>query len=278
MQISKHITSLVLALIILVSLSISYQFSKDVEKPYIFITKQESSFNLDAKFWNYFHLGQKRLISSLLWVSTLLESDQDHYKKNDLNSWMFLRFQTISLLEPLFYETYNFGGLYLSIIKDDLAGATVLYNKGLEFYPKDFNLLKNASFHFYFEVQDYKAAYDVLKRLKELPNIDPIMLNSLARIESQNGNLQDAYDLLAATYNSLKDKNGFLAKKINLQLYSIKAEIDLTCLNSKKINCSYSDYEGNQYIRQKDGSYKAFKKWEEFRIKRKAGGEPPPAQ
>lgn len=276
MQISKHISSLILMIIILASLSISHFFSKGSEKPLIFISKQESSFNLDNKFWDIFHLGQKRLISSVLWIATILESDQDHYKSRNLNSWMFLRFQTISLLEPKFYETYNFGGLYLSIIKDDLEGATFLYNKGLNFYPKDFNLLKNASFHFYFEVQDYDQAYKILSRLKELPNVNPVLLNSLARIESQNGNLQDAYDLLAGAYNSLKDQNGFLAHKIKLQLYSIKAEIDLTCLNERHAKCSHFDNEGNRYLLLKDGKYRAQNAWEPFRIKKKPGGENPP--
>ena len=63
------------------------------------------------------------MISSLLWTHTLLFSDYEHYKNDDLDSWMYLRFNTITDLDPRMYEAYNYGGQYLSIVKDDVFGA-----------------------------------------------------------------------------------------------------------------------------------------------------------
>lgn len=269
MRNSKQFSDILLIVFILLGLSGSHFIALQSEKPNMAITKQQSSFNVDGKFWDLFHLGQKRLVSSLYWISTILESDHDHYKGNDLNSWMFLRFKTISLLEPKFYETYNFGGLYLSIIKDDLEGATYLYNKGIEIYPSDINLLKNASFHFYFEVQDYDAAYRVLNKLKSTPGVNPMLLSSLARIESQKGNLEDAYAILYESYASLKDKNTFLSQKISSQLYSIKAEIDLKCLNANKAGCDFRDFDGNLYLKNSRNEYSSQKEWIPYRIKTK---------
>ena len=182
---------------------------------------------------------------------------------------MFLRFKTISDLEPKFYETYNFGSLYLSIIKDDIIGASYLYSKGLKIYPDDFSLLKNASFHYYYEAQDYVTANDVLQRLKKHPKTNPIMLATLARIETQNGNDDIAFEILLDAYNSVKDKEKFLAEKIATYLYSIKSERDLNCLNNNKINCSNVDFDGNRYIYLKDGKYHAIKNWIPFRINKK---------
>lgn len=123
MQISKQASNIISCISIFFLLYLAFYTSKKVSPPILFISKQQSSLNVSESIVENFNIGQKRLISSLLWISTILESDQEHYKNKDLNSWMFLRFKTISFLEPKFYEAYNFGGPYLSIIKNDLAGA-----------------------------------------------------------------------------------------------------------------------------------------------------------
>ena len=147
MKISKHFKDTTLLLIVMLGLSLSYVISKKSSKPIYFINKQKSSLNIHQVFWEYFHLGNKRFLSSIYWIATILESDQEHYKQRDLNSWMFLRFKTISFLEPLFYLNYTFGGQYLSIIKDDLEGASQLYDLGLKYFPDDYTLLRDSSFH-----------------------------------------------------------------------------------------------------------------------------------
>jgi hypothetical protein len=273
MRINKFTTNLFSVIIILVFLSGSFLIAQKNIKPSLFITKQQSSVNLDETFWRYFNLGQKRLFSSLLWIATILESDHDHYKGKDLNSWMFLRFKNISSLEPLFYENYIFGGQYLSIIKDDIDGASYIYKKGLAVYPTDLPLLRNAAFHFYYEAQDYGASEEVLKRIKQHPDASPAMLTTLARIESQNGNLEDAFSILKDAYESLKVKDSFLGVKILSQLYAIKAEIDLKCLNETKVKCSRIDIEGHTYIKNDDGIYRAKREWTPYRIKKKKGTE-----
>lgn len=269
MRINKLTTNLFSIIIILVFLSGSFFIAQKNERPSLFIPKQQSSVNLDDSFWRYFNLGQKRLFSSILWISTILESDHDHYKGKDLNSWMFLRFKNISSLEPLFYENYIFGGQYLSIIKDDIDGASYIYKKGLEVYPTDLPLLRNAAFHFYYEAQDYDVSKEVLKRIKQHPDASPAMLTTLARIESQNGNLEDAFSILKDAYESLKVKDSFLGEKILSQLYAIKAEIDLKCLNETKEKCSQLDLEGHAYIKNSEGIFNAQKEWTPFRVKKK---------
>lgn len=249
---------------------ISFLISQKIEKPFIRISKQDESWKLNGEKLSQFHLGFKRLESSLLWISTILEGDVDHYKKKDLNSWMFLRFKTIADLEPKFYENYTFGGQYLSIVKDDLAGATYLYNKGLTQYPNDFDLLKNAAFHFHFEEGDTIKSFKLYSKLRAHPRASGIMISTLARLESANGNLEVAFELLKSQYEKLKDKNSFIANKIFEHMYAIKAEIDLNCLNLKKLNCAKFDLDGTRYISNRD-SYYAKKNWTPFRPKGKNG-------
>lgn len=267
MRLSKYLSTIPHLLITVLALSGAHYFARNNERPTIFITNQQSSINVTDKFWQYFHLGQKRLASSVIWIATILESDHDHYKSHDLNSWMFLRFNTISFLEPKFYENYAFGGVYLSIIKDDLVGASVIFDKGLTQYPNDFFLLKDAGFHYYFEVGDFQKAMPIYQKLKTFPMSSPVIISTLARLESQEGRLDDAFNLVSDQYARIKDKDSFIGKKIFKNLYAIKAEIDLNCLNKKEVNCSPKDYEGNPYVKTPEG-FMAQKSWEPFKIKR----------
>lgn len=234
--------------------------------PHPFISKQDSTTNFKNNFFQFFNLGQKRLITSLLWISTILESDIDHYKEKNLNSWMYLRFKTISILEPLFFENYAFGGPYLSVIKDDITGASDVFNLGINQYPDDLGLLQNAAFHFYFEAHDFKRAGEIHRHLIKMPKISPVIYSNLARMEHDSGNIEDAYKILENHYNSLNDKNSRIALKIRENLYSLKAEIDLNCLNNKKHNCQKFDLDHDKYLF--DGStFRAKKPWAKFEIK-----------
>lgn len=265
MKLSKSLSSSLYVFFIILSLSGSYYISKTNNPPALFISKQQSTLNINENFWMYFNLGQKRLISSLYWVNTILDSDVDHYKNKDLNSWMFLRFNTISLIEPKFYENYKFGGPYLSIVKDDLNGADIIYNKGLTQYPEDYSLLLNSGFHYYFEQRNLEKAYPILLKLKKNPKTPQYIISALARIESNKGNLEDSFIILKEYQSRFRDDT-VIYDKINEQLYSIKAEMDLNCLNNNLSNCSRVDLDKNPYIQQ-NLKYKAPKKWVPYRPK-----------
>lgn len=258
--------------IIIVLLLASIDFNARFKKPPMNIPKQESSINVDENFLSVFSLGQKRMISSFLWVITLLESDLKHYKKKDLNSWMYLRFSTISKIDPSFYENYLFGGQYLSVIKDDLQGAKEIYEKGLKSFPEDFWLNYHAAFHYYFELHDTKKALGRYEKIQDHPEAKsiPYLSSLIARLKSEVGDLPAAYELIRILYENT-EKDSLLKEKYFENLYNIKAEIDLHCLNSqeekvekKKEECNREDLEGQPYVR-KEGRFIASKEWQLFR-------------
>ncbi|MEA9354665.1 hypothetical protein SHI21_00515 [Bacteriovorax sp. PP10] len=265
MKLSKYLSLYIYIMVIILALSGAFLISSQNAKPTLFVSKQQSTLNINENFWMYFNLGQKRLISSFYWVGTILDSDVDHYKKKDLNSWMFIRFNTISLLEPKFYENYKFGGPYLSIIKDDLSGADIIYDKGLRQYPDDYSLLLNSGFHYYFEQKDLNKAYPILNKLKNKPEAPQYMISALARIESNRGNLMDSFLILKEYQTRFKPESP-IWKKINEQLYSLKAEIDLNCLNNNQKNCSKIDFDGVPY-KVLNLKYQASKTWIPYRPK-----------
>jgi tetratricopeptide (TPR) repeat protein len=230
----------------------------------ITINKQESAFNLNKDFISIFSLGQKRLISDIIWVQTLIESDLDHYAKNDLNSWMFLRFNTITKLDPLFYENYLYGGQYLAIVKDDILGSEIILNKGVEKFPEDFRLNFHLGYVYAFELQDYKKAQKAYEKIINAPE-RPFNFDSFyGKVLNQSLGPKEA---LAYTIESLKrtQKDTFVYNKMMENAYSLKAKIDLECLNSKSMGCDKVDFLGNDYI-LKDGRYMTFKEVKEIKL------------
>jgi tetratricopeptide (TPR) repeat protein len=267
MNINKIFNNYKILFLAIVVLILANYFNSKSPKPFFQISKQESSINFNEKLLYRFNFGLKRLMSATLWISTIQESDIDHYKRKDLNSWMFLRFNSISILDPNFYENYLFGGTYLSIVKDDIPGASIIYKKGLALFPDDYELLKSAGFHFYFEANDQTSAYPIYKKLQKLAPKNPQFSTVLSRMIAAEGNLQDAFDILTELQNS-HEQHSLVGEKIFNFRYAIKAEIDLSCLNSKQKGCQNIDLDGNPYIKN-EKEFVAVKKWKPYRPKKK---------
>jgi hypothetical protein len=265
MSLINNLTTLVILLTLLF-------FANSVRKihiaPPINISLQEKAINIDTSFLKVISFGNPRFISSLLWIKTLLDGDLEHYKGKDLNSWMFLRFKAITELDPNFYEAYLYGGLYLSIVKDDDYGAKYIYDRGIYYFPNDYELLKNIAFHYHFELDDILAANEFYKRLMKNP-LTPIHYRSLyARFSSEQGDHVEAFNILHETYQKLDDKSA-IKKRLHNFLYAIKAETDLKCLNSSQLNCNQLDFNSNPYIKDKNNLYISQLKWEPFRLRKK---------
>lgn len=242
----------------------------ELKKPTIIISKQSTSLNLNQKYLKLFNFGFSSMLSSWLWVKTLLESDIEPYKKRDLNSWMFLRFYSIITLDPKFYEAYLFGGKYLSIIKDDVVGAESIFKKSLEQYPDDFWLNINAAHNYFFEMGLPDMAYPLYKKVQFQPiaiKSFPILPSLVAKLERIHGDPQVAFDLLSIARENHDSE--YFRKYYEKSLYSLKAEIDLNCLNLGELNCNQDDYYGFPYVKSREGKFEAKMPWKKFEFSSK---------
>lgn len=235
-----------------VFLSLSYLVGFSIKKPDLKISKQDSALNLKPELLVKLAAGNNRLLSSLMWISTLLESDLEHYGNRDLGSWLYLRFLTISILEPKFLLNYQFGGKYLMIVKDDLAGAEQILLKGLEKFQTDEKLLTDVGFLYTFELRNYSEGLKHYERLLASSAKVPDVLKSLViklRLQTSETDLEIAFDSVKHLYE--QTENEFLRKKLWANLYAIKSEIDLDCLNSLEVKyCDPKDLNGDLYIKK----------------------------
>ncbi len=159
--------------------SLYFSHNLQIYRPRVDLQKEEYNFNEKTEVFNF---GQKRALSSLIWVKTIIDADLEHYQKQDLKSWLFLRFKTILNLDPLFLEAYRFGGLYLSVAKDDIKGATVIFDRGLAEYPDDYIINLYAGYHFYLEDKNYKKALTCFKKVIKNPEANPLIHALVASI------------------------------------------------------------------------------------------------
>ncbi len=219
------------------------------EKPLIHVTKQETALNVDQNLVLLMSGGHKRLITDLLWIQTLIESDLEHYTKRDLGNWLFHRFNTIASLDPQFYQNYLYGGLFLGIVKDDLEGADVIYEKGLAAFPDDFSLNYNAGFLRYFELGKMEEALVSLQKIRNHPRA-PVFIHSIINklLLATGTGLEEVFGLVLFNYNTSRDET--LKKRLKRDLYAIRSQIDLECLNNQGASaaCARKDLNGDPYV------------------------------
>ncbi len=260
-------TLLIVALLILAYIA-NFFVVRDLIKPGFQIGPQETTVHFNEHLVKALSLGQYRLTSSVLWAETLLRSDIKHYNENDLNNWMFHRLNLITTLDPYFYVSYLYGAVYLSIIKDDLKGASTIYEKGLSVFPNDFDLNYNAAFHYYFEMGDYQMASQKLSKIIDHPRASEHLKRIYSRVKAERGNLQDAFVIIKGLYEKSPEGSA-IKKRYEKSLFQIKTELDLECLNRRQTNCSKTNFHGLPYV-IKNGEWQSPEDWKPFRIKKRS--------
>ncbi len=243
------------------------------EKPMIELSKQDSAVNINKDLLIFMSAGNKRLFTDLIWVQTLLESDLERYGAKDLNNWLFLRFNTIATLDPNFYENYLYGGQFLNVVKDDLLGADIIYTKGIKVFPNDYQLNYFAGIMNYFEIGNNRKGYDYLVKIQSHPKA-PVFIRSIVNklALARGATLEDIYQLVLHHYEATPDST--LKNKLRSDLFTIKAEIDLKCLNRGKENCDRKDLNGDYYLKDAEG-YKTSKMFLPYRINKRGDNKSP---
>lgn len=258
------IQNLRIIFVLILFIPLLHKLNHDLNIPPVVISKQDSAINVSNNLLLFLNLGNKRFLSSLFWIKTLLDSDLDHYSKDDLNSWLYLRFKTIVTLDPNFKEAYQFGSLYLAIIKDDIQGAREMFELGLKKFPDDYMLNFNAGYHYYFEMGDQEKAVECFERLLNRPTTPSYLPSLIGRIKAETGDLETAYTLLISAYERAKDER--VKERYDRAIYALKAEIDLNCLNQRKGPCvQRTDFHGKAYIQDENGVFTAQEPWKPFR-------------
>lgn len=238
----------------LVGFALLYPIQQYIDRPTLDISAQEKRISFSTQFFNFFHLGHRRLISSYMWIETLMNADHEHFDESDnQSSWLYYRFESIINLDERFYEAYLYGGQYLSILKDEPLGAERILDRGLERYPDDYWLHYYAAYNQYFELNNLdKARYHYRNLIMHpLSKRNPVIHSLYTRLLSDQSDLEDAFKAMKLIYEGLENEP--LKRTFRSNLYRLRARIDLECLNQlspteRPGDCRTKDLDGVPYL------------------------------
>ena len=238
-------------------------------KPNLNLSQEELSYTINENLLSVFSMGQQRLIADYLWAYTMLMSDIEHLKPSSKYSWMYYRFKTISKLDPHFYENYKIGGIYLSVAKDDINGSIAILKEGIKYYPDDFWINYYLGFNYLHELKDHKNALHYFSKIVNHPlarSRFTTLISTVARLHHHHGDSKIAYNILLEAYKNLEVT--MFKKHFEKVLYSLKANIDLKCLNkTPQKNCSKVDFLGKPYYKDPSGIYRSVDKARSLKLK-----------
>lgn len=114
----------------------------------------------------FFSFGYQMTIADNLWIRAIQDFD---YCENQIaenhcqdNGWLAEMLDTITNLAPDYQIVYKAGGLALTVIISDYAGATRIFDKGVKVFPHDVSLLHRAAYHAMMEEKNQEKAASLL--------------------------------------------------------------------------------------------------------------------
>jgi tetratricopeptide (TPR) repeat protein len=148
----------------------------------------------------HFTFGYRETVADVFWLRAI--QDFDYCEKKIRTSecrgkgWLFQTLDLITELSPLFRMAYSAGGMALTILVSDIAGASKFFDKAVGRFPKDWTLLYKAAYHALFEEKDKAKAAGLMERAAR--NGSPDWVFSLAaRLYSEAGRIEVAERLLS---------------------------------------------------------------------------------
>ncbi len=136
-------------------------------------------------------------------------------------SWLFQILDLTTDLDQLFFHAYHWGGLALTVIISDYAGASVIFDKGVAQFPKEWMLTYAAAYHALFEEKNKVKASKLYFQAAEngAPNWVRLMAGRLA---AEGGEKEFASQILSAMIEMSDDPR--YIKKLKNKLDAIESK------------------------------------------------------
>lgn len=190
-------------------------------------------------------LGTRIIAADLVWIDTLIKSD---LVREGLPYTTFYKASKIMLdLDPDNFYAYFVLGLYLSVIKDDVKGATALLRDGAQNleermggdpanFPKGFiqiawRVYFALGYNLMFEEHEFEEGAKWIGKIADLEGVPDYIRNLSKRVGTEKGRLEVASRVLNDVYKrarSTEEQN-----RIKMKLLEIASEQELIELNEK---------------------------------------------
>lgn len=151
---------------------------------------------IELKFLNG---GFSSQLADGYWLRAIQDMDYCDQPVNKVEcvgkSWLFNMINLTIELDRKFKEAYYYGALALTVIISDYAGASVIFDKSVEEFSKDWALLYAAGYHALFEEKNKLKASKLY--LSAVDNGAPEWVRLMAgRLASEAGDKKAAKEIL----------------------------------------------------------------------------------
>lgn len=136
--------------------------------------------------------GYREVFADVFWLRLI--QDADHCDKpvargelcRTEKGWVYQMLDAITKLAPKFMAPYGHGATILSVLVGDQEGARLIFERGLNEFPNDWQLQYRAAYHTMEKLGDTKTAAELL--LKAAKNGAPAWVYSLsAKLYTKEG-------------------------------------------------------------------------------------------
>jgi len=147
----------------------------------------------------HFSFGFREPIADSLWVRVIQDFTFCESPKGDKlcrgQDWVYWMLSGISNLAPEFRLPHLVGPMMLTIIVNDIQGASLLFDRAVILFPKDWQILYAASYQAVFEEKNHAKAGDLV--LAAAKNGGPTWLYDYAnRLYFDAGKKDNAVELM----------------------------------------------------------------------------------
>lgn len=181
-------------------------------------------------------LGLRVVAADLIWIDAMIKADNAH--ESAAFTGLYRAFKAASELDPDNFQLHYVAGLYLSVIKNDVRGATVILREGAKrlesrgySWDKSWQLLFALGYNLIFEEEEVEEGGRWITKAAELPNAPGHVKSLAAHVSTERGRLEVAAGVLNDMYR--RTKNPEDRQRIEQKMIAITANQDLLELNEK---------------------------------------------
>jgi hypothetical protein len=181
-------------------------------------------------------LGIRLVAADLVWIDTIIKSDTSHEKK--AFTPLYRAFETILALDPDNIIAYYVAGAYLSVVKDDVHGATAILRKGVDYmrshpysWPDAWSLPWTLGYNLVFEENDVEDGARWIKMAAEMPHVPPMVRKIASHVETERGQLEVAERVINDAYRRATRPEE--KKAIEMKMVELGVRHELLDLNDR---------------------------------------------
>lgn len=223
-----------MALIIVTSFTATYFLKKsDVLNSAVEVKKIAYALPSEIR---YFSLGYKEVIADSLWLRFLQDYGTCEQKMAPVGAprvgighiadcdkgWAYHVLDSVLECAPKWRLPAAIGPILLSVVVDDINGASLLFKKAVKNFPNDWVVLFRAGYHFLYETDEHLLAAQYYDRAGKAGA--PLWVHSLAaKLYSEQG--RDQVALIVLKDALVRTPPGTIRDKIQSRLVEVEKKI-----------------------------------------------------